>query len=71
MTGYYDRVLEIVLAHLKSMQDPSLDLMGSIRLLTKICELEPNVDKAIVTRLYDTLRHRLETQFQESYLDLV
>jgi hypothetical protein len=59
-TQFYDSVLDTLLSNLKNRKDPSLDLLGSVCLMTKVVEMEPNVDKRLVTHLYEEIRHRIE-----------
>ena len=39
-------------------------------LLTEVVETEPNVDKRLVTAIYDELRHRTEAQFEPIHTEL-
>lgn len=70
MTDYYDNVLQILQSHLSSRNDVSLDLLGAVVLLTEVVETEPNVDKRLVTEIYDELRHRIEEQFESIHTEL-
>ena len=70
MTDYYDAILQTTLDHLKSNQDPAQDLMTATLLMEQVLNAEPNVNKQIVTQLYDELRHRIESQFDDLYMQL-
>ncbi len=56
--------------HLRSREDPSVDLYQASKLLTQICDIEPNVNKSLVSELYDEIVHRMEAQFEGLFLDL-
>lgn len=56
--------------HLRSREDPSVDLYQATKLLTQICDIEPNVNKSLVSELYDEIVHRMEAQFEGLFLDL-
>ena len=56
--------------HLRSREDPSVDLYQTTKLLTQICDIEPNVNKSLVSELYDEIVHRMEAQFEGLFLDL-
>ena len=66
---YYERILEVTLDHLRRA-DPSTCLFGATNTLISVFETEPNVNKRIVTALYDELRHRTENQFEPLFADL-
>ena len=57
---YYDNVLVLLLQHLRQRTDPSLEMFGAIQLLTDVVKTEPNVDKRLVTMIYDEIRCRME-----------
>ena len=44
--------------------------MGALQLLINVFETEPNVDKRIVTKIYDQIRHKMEEQFDPVFLEL-
>ena len=69
-TEYYNGILQAMHNHLSDRQDPSLCLYGAVSLLTRICEAEPNVNKRLVSDLYERLRHQTEEQFVPLFLDL-
>ena len=66
---YYERILEVTLDHLRRA-DPSTCLFGATNTLISVFETEPNVNKRIVTALYDELRHRTENRFEPLFADL-
>jgi hypothetical protein len=53
-------VLEILLTHIKNRKDPSLDLLGAVNLMIKVVEVEPNVNKRLVSHIFEEIRHRME-----------
>ena len=55
---------------MKLNQDPAQDLMTATLLMEQVINAEPNVNKQIVTQLYDELRHRIESQFDDLYMQL-
>lgn len=69
-TDYYDEVLATLLDNLRDRKDPDLQLLGSVRLLERVLEVEPNCDKRLATQIYDHLRFRIEEQFEPLFLDL-
>ena len=60
-TQFYDSVLEILLTHLKKRQDPSLEMLGAVSLMSKVVEMEPNVNKRLVTQIFEEIRQRMES----------
>ena len=44
--------------------------MTATLLMEQVINAEPNVNKQIATQLYDELRHRIESQFDDLYMQL-